>query len=35
MTEDEGGTAAATGEPIIRIAEVHKWFGDHHVLRGV
>ena len=23
------------GEPLLRLEEVHKWFGDNHVLRGV
>jgi ABC-type polar amino acid transport system ATPase subunit len=23
------------GEPIVELADVHKYFGDHHVLRGI
>ena len=30
-----GGTATATGEPIVRIADVHKSFGPVEVLRGI
>ncbi|MBN1107065.1 MAG: amino acid ABC transporter ATP-binding protein [Deltaproteobacteria bacterium] len=27
--------AAHTGEPIVEIIDLHKWFGDLHVLRGI
>jgi ABC-type polar amino acid transport system ATPase subunit len=26
---------AADGEAIVRLEGIHKWFGDHHVLRGI
>ncbi len=31
----QSSSAQATHGPIIEVVEVHKWFGDHHVLRGV
>ncbi len=30
-----GTTAEASDEPIIRIIDMHKWFGDFHVLKGI
>jgi general L-amino acid transport system ATP-binding protein len=30
-----GGPAFDGDEPIIEVTDVHKWFGEHHVLRGV
>jgi len=26
---------AADGESIVRLEGIHKWFGDHHVLKGI
>src|SRR5690606_41924664 len=28
-------TAAATAEPIIQFENVHKYYGSHHVLKGI
>ena len=28
-------TTKVSGEVVSRLEDVHKWFGDHHVLRGI
>jgi len=37
--EELPGTVASsidtTGEPIIRISGMHKWYGDFHVLKDI
>ncbi len=30
-----GGERAVNGEPVVRVRNLHKWFGRLHVLRGV
>jgi ABC-type transporter Mla maintaining outer membrane lipid asymmetry ATPase subunit MlaF len=30
-----GEPIVAPGEPIVEITEMHKWFGDFHVLRNI
>ncbi|WP_434615327.1 amino acid ABC transporter ATP-binding protein [Arthrobacter sp. A5] len=32
---NETVAAVKTGEPLVRIEDVHKFFGTHHVLRGI
>ena len=29
------GSSAAEGQPMIRLADVHKWYGEFHVLRAL
>ncbi len=29
------GNGAASGQPMIRLADVHKWYGEFHVLRAL
>jgi general L-amino acid transport system ATP-binding protein len=35
MTGATGPSQSAPAEPIIRMEDVHKWFGDFHVLRDI
>ena len=35
MTAPDTPPDIATEEPIIRIMDMHKWFGDFHVLKGI
>ena len=35
VPQEEAGPQQRPGEPIIRLEDVHKWFGRLHVLRGI
>lgn len=34
-TPGETAHGKVTGQPLLEVADVHKWYGRHHVLRGV